>query len=229
MISAWKYPYALLGIAFVLVGYALWPSQKIPVLIYHDISTSTYPAEAFTTEATLLERELRYLQDKGYTTLSFANAAVLSESKKLPNKPVILTFDDALRGHSELALPLLRKHGLHATFFINSDIVGDAVHMRWEDVQKISEAGMEIGGHGATHAHVLQLNDAGLRREVADDKKRIEQEIGRAISVFAYPFQERSDRTDAAVIESGYTLLRDTSSFKNTVMTNSFDAFLEAL
>jgi peptidoglycan/xylan/chitin deacetylase (PgdA/CDA1 family) len=214
---------------FVLIGFAVWPRHHaIPVLIYHDVATSTRPSDAYTTELTLLNRELDYLKTEGYTPLSFSSAQMLSEQKRLPKKPVILTFDDALPGHMR-ALEALRAHGFAATFFIPSDLVGDSVHLSWRDVQALAAAGMEIGGHTANHAHVRELNAVGLENEIVGDKRHIEAEIGKPITVFAYPFQERTAESDAIVANAGYTIVRDTKEFRSTVLKNSFEIFLAAL
>jgi peptidoglycan/xylan/chitin deacetylase (PgdA/CDA1 family) len=89
---------------------------------------------------------------------------------------------------------------------------------------------MEIGGHSKTHAHLISLSDEKLTDEIVGDKITIEQEIGKPIAVFAYPFLEHDARTDAVVKNAGYTVVRDDpKQFKGTVMTNSFDVFLKAL
>jgi peptidoglycan/xylan/chitin deacetylase (PgdA/CDA1 family) len=101
--------------------------------------------------------------------------------------------------------------------------------MDWVRVREIADSGMEIGGHTANHVHVEQLNLAGLNDEILTDKHRIESEIGRSITVFAYPFQEKTDAAAAALVRAGYTVVRDDDVFKSAVMTNSFDAFLKAI
>ncbi len=231
MTSPWRYPFALLGIVFILIGYAFWPRHRtIPVLIYHDVATSTHPADGYTVESTLLSKELAYLKENGYTPLSFAVAQTLAASSHLPEHPIILTFDDALPGQSENVLPQLIAQGIPATFFITSDLVGDSAHMNWQDVLAIASAGMEIGGHSKTHAHLQTESDAALVNEIAGDKTNIEHEIGHPITVFAYPFEEHDTRTDAAVQNAGYTIVRDDDArFRSTVLTNSFDAFLKAI
>lgn len=225
----WRYPFALLGIVFVLIGYALWPKHHpIPVLIYHDVATSTQMHDSYTVETTLLARELDHLKSEGYTPLSFATATTLRETHQLPKKPIIISFDDALPGQ-RLALDMLKAREMPATFFIASDLVGDAVHLNWTDVRAIAAAGMEIGGHTAHHTHVSELDETGLENEIVGDKRHIEAELGREISVFAYPFRELTENAQTYVDQAGYTVVRDTAAYKSTVMTNSFDAFLKAI
>ncbi len=221
--------YALLGTVIVLLGYVLFRhDDRIPVLIYHDISPGPQLSSSYTVDVSLLRRELEYLQNEGYTPLTFAAAALLRAEGKLPEKPIILSFDDALPGHMH-ALTQLQTKRMTAIFFVNSDLLGDATHLSWDNVREIADAGMEIGGHTANHVHPLQLNEVGLFVEIIGDKQHIEREIGKPVTVFAYPFQERNAETDRIVEHAGYSIVRDTPDYKSTVMTNSFEAFLQAI
>jgi peptidoglycan/xylan/chitin deacetylase (PgdA/CDA1 family) len=225
----WRYPFALLGIVFVLIGYALWPKQRtIPVLIYHDIASTTQPADSYTVERGLFAQELEYLKQNGYTVLTFSSAQMLREQKQLPERPVILSLDDALPGQL-LALEELRARAMTATFFIPSDLVGDSAHLNWSAVRMIAASGMEIGGHTANHLHLADLDTAGLEREITGDKQRIEAELGKTLIVFAYPFREKTDSAQATVGRAGYTIVRDSPEFRSSVLTNSFAVFLNAL
>ncbi len=229
MLGPWRYPFALLGIVFVLIGYALWRhDSRIPVLIYHDVSASARPQGDYTVELALFTKQLDYLRESGYTPLTFATATILREQRQLPAKPVIITFDDALPGQM-LVVPLLQTRGIPATFFVTSGLVGDSAHLSWDNIRAIADSGMEIGGHTANHVHPLHMNEIGLTNEIRGDKQHIEAELGKTISVFAYPFQERDEKTDLIVAKAGYTIVRDTTAFRSTVMTNSFESFLSAL
>ena len=219
-----------IGLVFIVIAQWSTKHDPIPVLIYHGIAATTTLSDAYDVEASLLSRELDYLNQHSYTPLTFADARSLAEKNRLPKHPVIISFDDTLRSQVTSALPLLQKHNMPATFFINSDWVGNSEYMNWDDVRALAAAGMEIGGHSETHAHLAVLDDAALVREVSGDKVNIEREIGKPVIVFAYPYQEYDARTDAAVQHTGYTIVRDDASrFKSAVMTNSFDAFLQAI
>lgn len=227
--NQWRYPFALLGIVFILIGYAFWPKNSlIPVLIYHDISAAKQPTDSYTVERELLARELDHLKTKGYTPLTFAGAQLLREQNKLPNKPIIISFDDALPGQRQV-IDLLRERGMSATFFIPSDLVGDTTHMSWDGIRSVAGAGMEIGGHTKNHVHLREMKGEGLTNEIVGDKQHIEAEIGKPITVFAYPYREKSDAADEIVARAGYTIVRDAPAFRSTVMINSFEAFLKAL
>ncbi|MBI5093690.1 MAG: polysaccharide deacetylase family protein [Candidatus Hydrogenedentes bacterium] len=71
----------------------------------------------------------------------------------IPDKTVVLTFDDAVKSHRTSVGPLLKEYGFGATFFITHEWMNDAEHfLSWEDVAALHRIGFEIGNHTWTHA-----------------------------------------------------------------------------
>ena len=70
----------------------------------------------------------------------------------VPDKTVVLTFDDAVKSHLTVVAPILKEHRFGATFFITHRWMGDTEHfMTWKDVAKLHRMGFEIGNHSWTH------------------------------------------------------------------------------
>src|SRR5882762_6392399 len=79
-----------------------------------------------------------------------AGAAV--GSVQVPDKLVVLTFDDAVKSHHVMVAPLLKDLGFGATFFITHRWMTDSQNfMNWQDIKEIYEMGFEIGNHSWTH------------------------------------------------------------------------------
>jgi peptidoglycan/xylan/chitin deacetylase (PgdA/CDA1 family) len=78
--------------------------------------------------------------------------------------------------------------------------------MSWDELRAHAEAGVEIGSHTITHAHLTELPDAELERELVDSKAEIETELGRPCRYVAYPFGENDARVRAAARGAGYEL-----------------------
>ena len=71
----------------------------------------------------------------------------------IPEKTVVLTFDDAVKSHRTIVGPLLKKLGFHATFFITHKWMDAPDHfLSWQDVADLHQMGFEIGNHSWTHA-----------------------------------------------------------------------------
>jgi peptidoglycan/xylan/chitin deacetylase (PgdA/CDA1 family) len=181
----------------------------LPILVYHQIRARPHQS----TEATRLTvtpgnfaRQMRCLAANGYHSISLTDlAANLREGTPLPARPVALTFDDAWREQYDEALPVLRKSGFTATFFVVTDYVGNPGFMSWELLRRLAKDGMSIGSHSHSHADLAQITDDNLLRdELVLSKAIIERKTGHKAEVFAYPYGSYDDRTITAVGRAGY-------------------------
>ncbi len=100
---------------------------------------------------------------------------------------VSIEFDD---GDVEQfgVLPMLESHGMHATFFVNSGVIGlDSGNMTWQQVTELQAAGNEIGSHTVTHANLPTLEVGEMEREVCNDRVTLANH-GITQTDFAYPY-----------------------------------------
>jgi peptidoglycan/xylan/chitin deacetylase (PgdA/CDA1 family) len=111
---------------------------------------------------------------------------------------------------------------MHATFFLNSAVIGDADHLSWSQVHALADAGNEIAGHTLTHANLKHLKTADARQEVCGDRVNLFDQ-GFAPTSFAYPFGSFDAGTQAVVAACGYNSGRgvsgvdDTKTFAETI------------
>lgn len=117
---------------------------------------------------------------------------------------VALTFDDGTTSDSEVALPLLAKAGMSATFFVVSSRVGTPGHMAEAQVRALDRAGMEIGSHSATHPYLTSVPADEARRELVGSKRALEAILGREVASFSFPGGEHDRRLVALAREAGY-------------------------
>ena len=184
---------------------------RVPILVYHNVRFVS--SQPFSTDSAvspeLLERHLLYLKEHGYASISFsALLAYFAKGTPLPEKAVILTFDDSWKGQFVHALPLLKKYGYTATFFVWTDMVGQHDRLSWTDLEQLARNGMSIGGHGKSHASLVGLGSEALQEEVRKDKEIIEERIGSYIDVFAYPFGFYDEEVVEEVMQAGYKVAR---------------------
>lgn len=133
--------------------------------------------------------------------------------RPIPDGVVALAFDDALRDQYELAVPILREYGFHATFFIaelpdssRGPGFGDkSRYMTWEQIARLEELGFELGNH--TKHHLFGLQDMG-RETFLDEVQSMEEAFTcRGLSVpvsFAYPSGIANSEAVGFVRECGY-------------------------
>ncbi len=188
----------------------------VPILIYHSIRpyipTDSKGARRWIATPDTLESELSWLRENGYSSVTFdALAAHVTGGAPLPPKPVILSFDDDWQSQYENAVPLLRRYGFTATFFIWVRAVGRAHHMSWDEIRELDAEGMEIGCHTLTHLILPKLkDDEMLRREISSAKDQIEAHIGHPVTSLAYPFGQYDERVVGIAREAGFTTARST-------------------
>jgi hypothetical protein len=132
----------------------------------------------------------------------------------MAGRPVVLTFDDGYADFHERALPLLARYGFPATLFVTTGWLRDAGPyaagrppgrtLSWGELEEVAAAGIEIGGHGHSHAQLDQLGDRTLREELRLGRELLEDRLGRAVPTMAYPYGYSSARVRRAVRETGY-------------------------
>ncbi len=120
-------------------------TARVPILMYHRITDLPENASASDRDYKIppaqFEEQLRYLRDNGYQSIRLYDLTrFLQGGDPLPEKAVILTFDDGYRDNAVSAFPLLQKYGFTATFFINTQPINDEypAYMTWEQVEQLS-------------------------------------------------------------------------------------------
>lgn len=121
---------------------------------------------------------------------------------------VLLTFDDGHASNTELALPLLKKRGLSALFFVTTDFIGQRPGFcTWDQVRELARNDMVVGGHGQTHRFLSDLPDAALQAELRQSHSRLTQELQTAIRQMSFPGGRYDDRCLRMAHDAGYPLL----------------------
>jgi peptidoglycan/xylan/chitin deacetylase (PgdA/CDA1 family) len=108
-------------------------------------------------------------------------------AKAGPSARARITFDDGHRSNHDLALPILRRLGLTACFFITSGWIGTDGFMSEEQIRALRQAGMQIGAHGVSHAYFSDLSPEALEEELVSSKRCLEQILGEPIDAVALP------------------------------------------
>lgn len=202
--------------AIAQLGAAPWPSlnpqaaeARVPILMYHDVLE---PKEVFfdLTPAEF-EAHLQTILDNGLTPISPDQLVQhLRTGAPLPEKPVLLSFDDGYVGHYENVYPLLKKYQVPATFFVFPGKVDGAVVGRstltWEQLKTMAaDPLVTIGSHSVTHpADLRTLSDEELLYEVVESKRQLESQLGIPMRYFSYPTGHYDERVAQAVADAGY-------------------------
>ncbi len=187
-----------------------------PILMYHEIAGLAETTSRLAVPPDAFAAQLAHLHEAGFTTLtaSALAAAASGGTAALPDRPVVLTFDDGYADFHREVLPLLHKYDFTATVFVTTGWIQDAGRrsagrrpgqmLTWNQIREAADAGVEIAAHSHRHPELDQLADADLRRELHDSKALLEDRLGREVPGMAYPFGYSNARVRGAVRAAGH-------------------------
>lgn len=175
---------------------------RVPILMYHYISVPPEDADIYRTDLSVapdvFREQMAYLHDNGYTTIDFYTLSRrIAQQGELPDKPVILTFDDGYLEHYENAFPILQEYGLVATFFIITEFVdfGNPAYMNWEMIEEMSAAGMSMEPHTKTHLNLNEHDRDFQIYQLLGSLQTMEAHIGYRPRFLSYPGGRYDDVT----------------------------------
>lgn len=167
--------------------------MRVVALTFHDVVPDGGGASAqreplYRISTSELERVLSQLRRLGYQTVSSrAFRSWQHGDGTLPERAVVLTFDDGYASHFALVAPLLVRYRFTGTFFVTTGSIGRPGYMTWGELRKLVFLGMEIGSHGATHRAFTTLSQDELEGELRQSKQILEDRLGIGVCSIAAP------------------------------------------
>jgi peptidoglycan/xylan/chitin deacetylase (PgdA/CDA1 family) len=211
-------------------------TQKIPILMYHSISEhASEKFRPFTLSPALLGEQLAYLREHGYTPITVSQfIAAQHTHQAMPERPVILTFDDGFADFFSEALPVLQQYHFPATLYIATAYVNGTSQwlkrsgessrrmLTWEQVREISACGIECGAHSHHHLQLDTLSYMEAYEEICSSKQLLEMQLEKPVLSFAYPHGYHSMAVKQIVRSSGFT---SACTVKYTMSSTASDPF----
>ena len=186
----------------------------VPILLYHSILEGNKIIDSYTIRPNEFENDLKYIQNNGYTTVTMNDLVeYVYNGTLLPEKPIVLSFDDGYLNTYHYAYPLLKKYEMKAVL----SIIGDSTdiftkvkdenlfysHTSWDQVNELIASGyFEIQNH--TYAlHTTNKGRVGtkmkkgeslthyeevLNKDIGNFQKLIEEKTGYLPNTFTYPY-----------------------------------------
>lgn len=175
----------------------------IPVLNYHKVDNFYH---ALSIPPDEFEEQMAYLAENGFTTITPDQLmAYLNHDRELPEKPILITFDDGYLDNFTNAYPIMKKYGFTATIFVVTNKIGrEANFMSWDQVRTMQQDGFVFGSHTVSHEPLTKLSREQIKQELADSRKEIEQQLGSRTRYFAYPTGAYNLQIEELVKQAGY-------------------------
>lgn len=176
----------------IIVYFKIFMS-KFPILMYHNVVSNSDESAGLSISVTKLEQQFQYLAKNKYTTFHFSE---LEKRSSLPAKSVVLTFDDVTENQLHLAIPLLEKYNLKATFFIPFKYIGKTdlwnngteQIMTLEQLKSLDSKYVELGHHSYEHKAYGSLSEIEINEDFDKSYQFIYQSAIKVFPVLAYPY-----------------------------------------
>jgi len=192
------------------------------VLCYHKVGVP--PPGSRLKELWVSEKKFRsqvkYLLDHGYTTILFSDLLKAQKGEApLPEKAVLITFDDGYENNYLHAWPILKELGAKGNIFVVHNTIGkvnswhNPASEPWVNMatlaqlKEMQDSGViEFGSHTMNHPHLSALKPEDAAWEIAESKRQLESLFGREMSAFAYPYGDGAyvPEIRKMALETGY-------------------------
>ena len=161
--------------------------------------------------------QMHFLHRFGYSVISMDETVkCVAGQMRVPEKAVVLTFDDGYKNFFEYAYPVLRQYDFKATVYLVSGFLGGQATwfedkrrdtprlMDAERIRLLRREGIVFGSHGVSHARLSSIDPMKMEREISISKATLEDLIQEEISHFCYPYGDHNQLVADAVERAGY-------------------------
>ena len=180
-----------------------------PILMYHYIRSVDPGSDPLGYELSVtpddFNSQMAWLHEQGYIGVRMDGITrCLRGEAPCPAKAIALTFDDGYADAYTDALPVLKRYGLIATFYIVTNFVGQPGYMTWEQVAALRDAGMEIGAHTVSHLDLTTLDWETAGFEITQSKTELDHHLNINVTSFCYPTGLYNAGIEEQVRAAGY-------------------------
>lgn len=186
---------------------------KVPILMYHKLvhtqsiqrRVSRLRRDHYVIPREEFQEQMHYLKSQGYSTISLGDLAkCVNQQGILPQKSVIITFDDGDESHYSIAYPILSSYQFTATFFVIANSLGNPGSLSLPQIHEMVKQGMSIQSHTLSHTYLTYLNEHEIEREFKMSKAVLEEKLNRPINFVAIPRGIYNKKVISIARQTGY-------------------------
>ena len=220
---------------------AWWNRRRVVILCFHGVTErarrSVNDPSGLHIRGARFDAQLNYLQAH-YTVISLTEfLRAVQSNGRLPEKSVVLTFDDGFRNFLTSAAPRLTARNMPVSLFVITERIrsqstsnttdwsepDDETYLSWEEVKLLQKQGVEFGSHTRTHRKLAKLSPAEAREELCGSLETLARHLSQDRFPLAYPYGSYSETVINASRELGYKCALTTDAGTNE---RSADLFL---
>ncbi len=200
------------------------------ILQYHHIAEDTPPSTSLAPK--VFRQHLQILHEEGYTVWPLPRLVeALRQERPVPDRTVVITFDDAYDDIANRAAPMLAEYDFPFTVFVSTDFVDrkQPGYMDWDQLRALKRQGASLANHTRSHLHLLRKPDnvterkwmQTLREEIDGAEQLIREETGEHLRYLAYPYGEADADVIRAIKKWGYLGFGQQSGAVNKTLLES--------
>lgn len=182
---------------------------RVPVLLYHHIEPIPLAQKEghaqLTVDPAIFERQMKYLVDHGYQTISAEKlATALVNHAELP-KSVVVTIDDGYIDTYTYAFPIAKKYNITLNIMIPTGLIGNTGYLTWDNLHELNNSGM-VNLYDHTWSH-FSLPGGDLKKkemEIMTGKQQLEEKLGKPQTIFTYPYGSYDGKTIEILKKNGF-------------------------
>ncbi len=206
-----KYCLELVGCVLILtIGLMAWlfhgTDTSVPVLNYHQINDTA--KNPLTVNVEQFDAQMKFLSDNGYHTITPEQMLdAWEKGTELPEKPVVITFDDGYVDNYKNAFPVLKKYDMKATIFLISDYMEVYPnYVTWPQAKEMYDSGLiNIESHTLNHSTLTELpSTRDVQNQLFGSKQAIEYRLKNKVKFIAYPCGAYNGDIMKLTEEAGY-------------------------
>ncbi|OGF48042.1 MAG: hypothetical protein A2452_04635 [Candidatus Firestonebacteria bacterium RIFOXYC2_FULL_39_67] len=210
--------------------------RYLPVLMYHNVidKKTAKKWNNFHVETIQFEKQMDILVKRGYTCLNFEDLEnILKGQKESPEKPVMITFDDAYLETINNVIPILALRKLKSVFSVVTGCIGKksnwekeidgSLTISEEQIQKYTGTLVSFESHTENHAYLAMCSVQDAERDLVNSKNTLESITGKKVRAVFYPYGNYNENVKSCASKAGYMFGIAIASSKRTVLQDYFE------
>ena len=187
--------------------------QTVPILCYHRVGAGV---NRMIMAPAAFAAQLEFLARNNYRVIRLGDLVEFLHGRgQLPQRAVVLTFDDGHVSAYHHVFPLLRKYGFPATFFLYTDFLNTRDGLSWAQIREMAASGLaDFQSHSKTHANLIvrlpgeteQQYRSRLDSEIRVPRDVIQRNAGSKVTDYAYPYGDANEVVLEHIAQAGYSL-----------------------
>ncbi len=176
----------------------------VPIIMFHRVETADFYKPNLVHPENF-EFQINYLAKNHYNVITLDELVqAIKLGKKLPNKSVVITFDDGTQDNYSVAFPVLKKYNFPATIFLVSEFIDKEGFLKSSEIKEMENSVINFGSHTQNHPYLPEISHEKQKKEITQSKIDLERLLNKPVEYFAYPSGGYNEDIIKLIQEAGY-------------------------